>query len=39
MKVNLNNAEFIRSATKEADFPRDRLPQTVFAVPMWASPR
>ena len=31
MKVNLNNAEFIRSATKAADFPRDRLPQTVFA--------
>lgn len=31
MKVNLNNAEFIRSATKATDFPRDRLPQTVFA--------
>ncbi len=31
MKVNLNNAEFIRSATKAADFPRDRMPQTVFA--------
>lgn len=31
MKVNLNNAEFIRSAAKPADFPRDRLPQTVFA--------
>lgn len=31
MKVNLNNAEFIRSATKAADFPHDRLPQTVFA--------
>lgn len=31
MKVNLNNAEFIRSATKAADFPRDRLPQMVFA--------
>ncbi len=31
MKVNLNNAEFIRSATKAADFPRNRLPQTVFA--------
>lgn len=31
MKVNLNHAEFIRSATKAEDFPRDRLPQTVFA--------
>jgi len=31
MKVNLNNAEFIRSATKASDFPRDQLPQTVFA--------
>ena len=31
MKLNLNNAEFIRSATKASDFPRDRLPQTVFA--------
>ena len=31
MKINLNNAEFIRSATKAADFPRDRLPQMVFA--------
>ena len=31
MKVNLNRAEFIRSATKASDFPRDRLPQTVFA--------
>ena len=31
MKVNLNHAEFIRSATKASDFPRDRLPQTVFA--------
>lgn len=31
MKVNLNNAEFVRSATKASDFPRDRLPQTVFA--------
>lgn len=31
MKVNLNHAEFIRSATKAADFPRDRMPQTVFA--------
>ena len=31
MKVNLNQAEFVRSAVKAADFPRDRLPQTVFA--------
>lgn len=31
MKVNLNQAEFVRSATKPSDFPRDRLPQTVFA--------
>ncbi len=31
MKVNLNQAEFIRSAVKPADFPRDRLPQIVFA--------
>lgn len=31
MKVNLNNAEFIRSAAKPADFPRDALPQVVFA--------
>lgn len=31
MKVNLNNAEFVRSAAKPADFPRDTLPQVVFA--------
>lgn len=31
MKVNLNMAEFIRSAAKPADFPRDRLPQIAFA--------
>lgn len=31
MKVNLNQAEFIRSAAKPADFPKDRLPQVVFA--------
>lgn len=31
MSINLNNAEFIRSAAKAADFPRDRLPQIVFA--------
>ena len=29
--MNLQNAEFIRSAAKPADFPRDRLPQVVFA--------
>ena len=31
MKVNLNMAEFVRSAAKSADFPRDRLPQIAFA--------
>ena len=31
MAINLNNAEFIRSAAKPADFPRDALPQVVFA--------
>lgn len=31
MAINLNNAEFIRSAAKAADFPRDTLPQVVFA--------
>jgi GTP-binding protein len=31
MKVNLNQAEFVRSAAKPADFPRDTLPQVVFA--------
>ncbi len=31
MRLNLNNAEFIRSAVKKADFPRDQLPQVVFA--------
>ena len=31
MAINLNNAEFIRSAAKAADFPRDSLPQVVFA--------
>lgn len=29
--VNLHNAAFLRSAVKEADFPRDALPQIVFA--------
>lgn len=31
MAFNISNAEFIRSAVKKADFPRDRLPQIVFA--------
>lgn len=31
MKINLNMAEFIRSAAKPADFPKDRLPHVVFA--------
>lgn len=31
MTVNWNIAEFIRSAAKPADFPRDGLPQIVFA--------
>lgn len=31
MAINLNRAEFIRSAAKAADFPRDALPQVVFA--------
>jgi GTP-binding protein len=31
MKVNLNQAEFVRSAAKPGDFPRDTLPQVVFA--------
>ena len=31
MPINLNKAEFVRSAAKPADFPRDTLPQIVFA--------
>ncbi|MBD5133010.1 MAG: YihA family ribosome biogenesis GTP-binding protein [Clostridiales bacterium] len=31
MTVNWNIAEFVRSAAKPADFPRDGLPQVVFA--------
>lgn len=31
MSINWNQAEFVRSAVKAADFPRDRLPQVVFA--------
>ncbi|GAB2044431.1 ribosome biogenesis GTP-binding protein YsxC [Agathobaculum sp. TL06] len=29
--LNLHNAEFLRSAVKESDFPSDGLPQVVFA--------
>lgn len=29
--MNIQNAEFVISAAKKADFPRDRLPQVVFA--------
>lgn len=31
MALNISNAEFVRSAVKQSDFPRDRLPQIVFA--------
>ncbi|MCI8697974.1 MAG: YihA family ribosome biogenesis GTP-binding protein [Oscillospiraceae bacterium] len=31
MTVNWNMAEFVRSAAKASDFPRDGLPQVVFA--------
>lgn len=31
MPLNLHNAEFVRSAVGAKDFPRDRLPQVVFA--------
>lgn len=31
MPLNLNKAEFIRSAVKTEDFPRNRLPQVVFS--------
>lgn len=31
MPLNLQNAEFIRSAVKREDFPRDGLPQVVFS--------
>lgn len=31
MTVNWNMAQFVRSAAKPADFPRDGLPQIVFA--------
>ena len=29
--MNLHRAEFVRSAVKPADFPKDNLPQIVFA--------
>lgn len=29
--LNLHNAEFIRSAVKQSDFPQDNMPQIVFA--------
>lgn len=31
MNINWNMAQFLRSAAKPADFPRDGLPQVVFA--------
>ncbi len=31
MDINWNKAEFVRSAVKPADFPRDGLPQIVFS--------
>ena len=31
MKINWNKAEFVRSAVKPTDFPRDGLPQIVFS--------
>ena len=31
MSLNLQRAEFIRSAVKSGDFPRDGLPQVVFS--------
>lgn len=31
MNVDLNQAQFVRSAARPGDFPRDRLPQVVFA--------
>lgn len=31
MTLNLHNAAFVRSAAAAKDFPRDRLPQVVFA--------
>lgn len=31
MPLNLNNAQFVRSAVKKEDFPRDGLPQVAFS--------
>jgi len=31
MSINLQKAEFVRSAARAGDFPRDRLPQVAFA--------
>ena len=31
MPINLQKAEFVRSAARSGDFPRDRLPQVAFA--------
>lgn len=31
MEINLNRAEFVRSAVKPKDFPHDMLPQVVFS--------
>ena len=31
MSINIQNTEFVISAAKKADFPRDQLPQVVFA--------
>ena len=31
MGLNIHKAEFVRSATKASDFPRDHLPQVAFA--------
>ena len=31
MSINIQKTEFVISATKKADFPRDQLPQVVFA--------
>lgn len=31
MEINLNRAEFVRSAVKSKDFPRDNIPQIVFS--------
>lgn len=31
MKLNIHNAEFIRSAVKREDFPQDNFPQVIFA--------